>query len=419
MADMAVKPTGDVDRDFVAMMIPHHQGAIDMAQAVLRYGRNEQLRRLAQEIIVKQQQEIAAMRLALGDPLPAARRPASAASRLPDRPPSPGRSDMTRTLCARVLLVTHPPPLPAFAGQAPVAADDPDIPISHRDRVYAAEQFSNTVSVTDPADNRLLGVIRLGDPQPGNLSPLYRGQVLVHGMGFSPDHRTLAVVSIGSNSVTFIDTATNAVQAHHLCRPLAARGLLHAGRQGGLGHGARRGLHRGARRHDLRGDDAASRCRTGRACRSSRPTAHYGYVCSVFTPETVVIDVADHEIVGRVKQDSPFCPNIAATPDGSQVWLTLKDVGQTMVFDAQAALRRCCTSLDTGPITNHVNFVRNAARQLRLRHRRRPERGQGLPHRRLRPGRDHPGRRAAARRLAVRRRHPRSMSGWRTPTRSR
>ena len=70
MADMAIKPTGDVDRDFVAMMVPHHQGAIDMAQAVLRYGHNEQLRRLAQEIIVDQQQEIAAMRLALGEPLP-------------------------------------------------------------------------------------------------------------------------------------------------------------------------------------------------------------------------------------------------------------------------------------------------------------------------------------------------------------
>lgn len=100
----------------------------------------------------------------------------------------------------------------AWAGQAPGAASAPDVPVSHRDRVYAAEQFSNTVSVIDPASNRLLGLIRLGDPQPRNLSPLYRGQVLVHGLGFSPNRRTLAVVSIGSNSVTFIDTATNAVK---------------------------------------------------------------------------------------------------------------------------------------------------------------------------------------------------------------
>jgi hypothetical protein len=70
MAAMEIKPSGDVDKDFVAMMAPHHQGAIDMAQAELRYGHNEQLRRLAQEIIVTQQQEIAAMKLALGQPLP-------------------------------------------------------------------------------------------------------------------------------------------------------------------------------------------------------------------------------------------------------------------------------------------------------------------------------------------------------------
>lgn len=70
MADMEVKPTGDVDRDFVAMMTPHHEGAIAMALAALKYGKNEQLKRIAQEIIVDQQQEIAAMKLAIGDPLP-------------------------------------------------------------------------------------------------------------------------------------------------------------------------------------------------------------------------------------------------------------------------------------------------------------------------------------------------------------
>ena len=65
MAAMAVQPSGDVDRDFVATMVPHHQGAIEMAQAELRYGHNEQLRRMAQEIIVDQTQEIAVMRLAI------------------------------------------------------------------------------------------------------------------------------------------------------------------------------------------------------------------------------------------------------------------------------------------------------------------------------------------------------------------
>jgi uncharacterized protein (DUF305 family) len=87
MAGMDVKPTGDVDADFVAMMVPHHQGAIDMAVAELRYGHSEQLRRIAQEIIVDQQQEIAAMRLALGQPLPpSAPAPTQGAAPVPEAP---------------------------------------------------------------------------------------------------------------------------------------------------------------------------------------------------------------------------------------------------------------------------------------------------------------------------------------------
>jgi DNA-binding beta-propeller fold protein YncE len=98
------------------------------------------------------------------------------------------------------------------AGQAPHLAESSDIPITSHDRVYTADQTSNTVSVYDPSSNRLLGVLRLGDVSPQNLSPLYRGQLLVHGLGFSFDHKTLAIVSIGSNSVTFLDTGTNEIK---------------------------------------------------------------------------------------------------------------------------------------------------------------------------------------------------------------
>jgi hypothetical protein len=91
MFDMGIRPSGDIDSDFVAMMTPHHQGAIEMAQAELRYGRNEKLRRLSQEIIVTQQQEIAAMRLALGQPLPP---PAPAPDQVP--PAEQNQSSSTR-----------------------------------------------------------------------------------------------------------------------------------------------------------------------------------------------------------------------------------------------------------------------------------------------------------------------------------
>jgi YVTN family beta-propeller protein len=89
------------------------------------------------------------------------------------------------------------------------------------------------------------------------------------------------------------------------------------------------------------------------------PDGKYGYICSSFNPETDVVSVADHKIVAKVKQASPFCPNIAATPDGNQVWFTLKDVGRTQVFNAKPPFNLIKT-IDTGPITNHVNFAHTA-----------------------------------------------------------
>jgi YVTN family beta-propeller protein len=246
----------------------------------------------------------------------------------------------------------------AFAGQAPAAASDPDIPISHQDRVYSAEQYSNTVSVTDPIDNKLVGSIRLGDPLPGNLSPLYKGQLLVHGMGVSPDHRTIAVVGIGSNAVIFIDTATNSVKH-----------ITYVGRSPHEAFFTMDGKEvwvvvRGENYVSvLDGTTYEEKTRiivpNGPGMTIFSPDGKYGYVCSSFTPETEVITVADHRIVGRVPQASPFCPNIAATPDSKQVWFTLKDSGKIQVFDGQPPFTLLKT-LDTGPITNHVNIVRNA-----------------------------------------------------------
>ncbi|WP_456619883.1 YncE family protein [Bradyrhizobium sp. P5_C12] len=246
----------------------------------------------------------------------------------------------------------------AWAGQAPGALSAPDIPISHHDRVYAAEQFSNTVSVTDPVDNKLLGVIRLGDPQPGNFSPLYKGQVLVHGMGFSPDHKTLAVVSIGSNSVTFIDTATNAVKhTTYIGRSPHEAFFTPDGKEVWV-------TVRGENYIsviDPRSFEEKSRITTpsGPGMQMFSPDGKYAYICSSFNPETDVVAVAEHKIIAKVKQESPFCPNIAVTPDGNQVWFTLKDTGRTQVFNARPPFNPIKT-IDTGPITNHVNFAHTA-----------------------------------------------------------
>ena len=265
----------------------------------------------------------------------------------------------TAVLVMALLTTTFVTTPTTWAGQVPFGtATSPDIPVSHRDRVYTADQWSNTVTVTDPVDNRLLGVIRLGDPTPANLSPLYYGQVLTHGMGFSPDHRTLLVVSIASNSVAFIDTATNAVKH-----------ITYVGRSPHEAFFTQDGKEVWV---TVRGENYVSvldamtykeKTRiivpNGPGMTIFSPDGKYGYVCSSFTPETVVISVAAHQIVGRVPQASPFCPNIAATPDGKQVWFTLKDTGKTEVFDARPPFPVLKT-LDTGPITNHVNIVHNA-----------------------------------------------------------
>ena len=125
MTAMDVTPTGDVDADFAAMMIPHHVGAIAMAQAELKAGRNEQLRRLAQEIIVTQQQEIAVMRLALRSGSQSETAPRAAAS---PSPTNNGADEATRT------------------GSA--------LPVSHRDRVYAAESFRTRSPSPTPQTTR-------------------------------------------------------------------------------------------------------------------------------------------------------------------------------------------------------------------------------------------------------------------------
>jgi len=223
------------------------------------------------------------------------------------------------------------------------------------DRVYTADQTSNTVSVIDPATNKLLGAIHLGDDVPAALSPLYRGQLLVHGLGFSPDHKTLDVISIGSNAVTFIDTESNTV-----------KGTVYVGRS----------PHEGFFRPDgkelwvtVRGENYLSvidpvsmrevrRIETanGPGMVLFRPDGKLAFVPSSFTPEMDVVDTATYQVIARVPQVSPFSPNLAVDQD--EVWFTLKDTGKTQVVSATAPFKTLAT-LETGPISNHVTLITN------------------------------------------------------------
>jgi YVTN family beta-propeller protein len=316
--DMLAAPvTGNPDHDFASAMIPHHQSALDMAKVELLYGKDPVMRRLAQEIVATQAEEIKLLH----------RRISQMAGAIIGT--SPGR------------------PLSFSTGR------------QSRDRVYTADQVSNTVSVIDPGSNTLLGVIRLGDPVPGALSPLYRGQLLVHGLGYSPDGKTLVAVASGSNSLTFIDTATNLV-----------KGVVYVGRAPHEAFFTPNGKEVWCA---VRGENYISVIDPVKLTEKRRivttngpamvlfsPDGRYAYVPSSFVSELCVVDTSRYKVIARRKQFSPFSPNLAVSRDGKEVWITLKDTGRTQVYSGVPPFNLLAT-LNTGPISNHVTTIDNAS----------------------------------------------------------
>lgn len=245
-----------------------------------------------------------------------------------------------------------------FALALPMAASAE--PSTH-DRVYTADQNSNTVSVIDPSTNTLLGQIKLGNQRPDVLSPLYKGQVNVHGLGFSPDHKTLIAISTVTNSATFIDTATNSV-----------KGIAYVGRN----------PHEGFFTPDgkeawivVRGEDYLAVIdpttfrETGRIKTTSGPgmvmfskDGKLAFVVNSFNPVVEVIDVATRKIIKTIPVVSPFSPFVQVAPDGREVWLTHKDVGKVTRIDTSSL--EVVGVIDSGPITNHLAFAKSGGATL-------------------------------------------------------
>ena len=221
------------------------------------------------------------------------------------------------------------------------------------DRVYTGNQVSNTVSVVDPSQNKLLGEIKLGIPYPNVLTPLYKGQTLVHGLRYSPKRKLLAAVSIGSNAVTFISTENNKVLK-----------TIYVGRS----------PHEPTFTPDskyvwvsVRGEgyisvidvDKMEEVRKvpvadGPGMVAFSPDGKFAYVCSSFTPELDVVSTSSYKVIKRVKIASPFSPNIFTSPDGKWVALTLKDIGAVVVVNTKTL--EVVKQMNTGGITNHVTF---------------------------------------------------------------
>jgi len=226
-----------------------------------------------------------------------------------------------------------------------------------QDRVYTADQNSNTVSVVNPATNTLLGQIRLGNQRPDVLSPLYKGEINVHGLGFSPDHKTLIAISNGSNSITFIDTATNKV-----------KGTTYIGRSPHEGFFTADGKEVWA---VVRGEnyisviDPNTYRETGRIETTAgpgmvlfHPNGKLAFVVSSFNPVVEVIDVKSHKVVRQIKVVSPFSPFLQFTPDAREMWMTHKDVGKVTRIDTGKLEVKGV--IDTGMITNHLGFAKTA-----------------------------------------------------------
>lgn len=260
------------------------------------------------------------------------------------------------SLFASVMLVP-PPGVHAQSVQAPALPDANVQAISSRDRVYTADQSSNTVTVINPATNKVLGTIALGSRRVGNvLGPVDHGQVNVHGFGFSPDGSFLDVISVTSNAAQIIDTATNKVSK-----------TIYTGRSPHEGFVSPDGktLWVAVRGEDylqiINLETGATLDRLVTAPGVSKivfsPDGQRAFANHLFTNELAVIDVASRKITDRIAipEEVGGSADLAMAPGGDEVWLGHPNSGKTTVVDARTLEIKAV--LDTGPRTNHPNFV--------------------------------------------------------------
>ncbi len=228
-------------------------------------------------------------------------------------------------------------------------AQSPD----QHDRVYTANQVSNTISVIDPSQDKFIGEINLGKPYPNVLSPLYRGQALVHGLRYSADKKLLAAIAIGSNSLTLISTEDNHIlKTIYLGRSPHEPTFTPDNKQ--IWVSVRGEAYISVVDVTLMSEIKRIPVADGPGMVSFSPDGRIAYVCSSFTPEVDIIDTKTYSIIKRIPVLSPFSPNIFTSPKGEWVALTHKDVGKVTVIDTKSLT--VARVINTGPVTNHVSF---------------------------------------------------------------
>lgn len=243
--------------------------------------------------------------------------------------------------------------LPAPVQQAPALFGAQ--PVSAADRVYTADQTSNTVTVIDPQQPKVLGTLALGDQRLGGvLGPQYLRDVDVHGLGFSRDGRYLNVVSVTSNTVTVVRTNDNTV----ISRTAVGR----ASHEGFFAPDGRTVwvANRALRRLDI--VDAFKGGVVGSVATADGPSkvlfspnGRWAYVNHLRSASIDVVDVAKRLVVTRITGlAAPFSSDMAISPNGKDLWAAHKQAGTVSVIDL---VSKRVSVLTTGPSTNHPIFV--------------------------------------------------------------
>jgi YVTN family beta-propeller protein len=277
---------------------------------------------------------------------------------------SVGAAAAGAVLVSRPASATPAPPATEAAQRADAAASTTggplhsrvEVPLSGRDRVYTADQTSNTVTVIDPSTNTVLGTIALGVQRLANLlHPQYLNAIDVHGLMYSPDRQRLAVVSVGSNTVDIIDTTTNRAISHTDVGRAPHEGwFTKDGTQFWVADRGRNtvtivdAVHGGVLANLPVGDGPSKVVMS--------PDGEWAYINHISVPEITIVNVASRTVVGNITgMADSFSSDLAISPDGAQLWVPHKRVGKTTVVDL--VHDRVQAILTTGPDTNHPNFA--------------------------------------------------------------
>jgi YVTN family beta-propeller protein len=253
----------------------------------------------------------------------------------------------SKLLALELIIITGIP----IAFSSPISSSIPS-----SDRLYSADQSSNTITVTKPATNEVLGTITLGDPRLSDeLNPQYLKPIASHGLGFSPNGEFISHVSVTSSQLTVIRTLNNTIVSQtSVDRASHEAGFEHDGKTVWV-------ACRGTSNVDL--VDALNGGVIGRVVTEPGPSkvlfspdGKLAYVNHVSSATLSIVDVASRKVVDIITGlGDTFSSDMAINPDGTSIWAVHKMTGTMSIIDLTA--RKVVTVLDTGTESNHPTFA--------------------------------------------------------------